>query len=99
MKKLTALLLCMMMLLGSLCVFAEDGITPLVDCDHQYGTHDVCVQSGVKVSTCKYKDVYKVYCDECGRVVGSYNNVYTSHEGPVKEVNGVDICQACGKKA
>ena len=51
MKKLTALLLCMMMLLGSLCVFAEDGITPLIDCDHQYGTHAfLCVLSLV-VST------------------------------------------------
>lgn len=99
MKKVIALMLCGMMMVGTLCAFAEEGIMPMNDCNHQYGTHDVCTQSGVKVGTCRYKNIYKVYCDECGRVVDSYAVFYTEHEGPIHVENEVDICQACGKKA
>lgn len=101
MKKFVCLLMVAMMALSlSLAVFAANGtVQPMIDCDHQYGTHDVLYQSGIRTGTCRYKDVYRVYCNECGRVVDSYNDFYTSHDGPIREVNGVDICQSCGKRA
>lgn len=99
MRKIIALLLCCMMMAGALCAFAEGTVEPRIDCNHDnYGTYERLSQSGVKVGTCRYKDVYKVYCAECDRVIDSYNVFYTEHEGPIQDENGVDVCQACHKK-
>lgn len=99
MKKLVAFMLCCMMLAGSLCAFGEEGVMPCIDCNHTYGTTTVCVGSGLDAGKCREKDVYEEVCDDCGTVVDSWAEYYTVHEGPIHEVNGVDICEACGGRA
>lgn len=99
MKKIIAFMLCCMMMVGALSAFAENGITPRIDCNHTYGTTIVPGKKGVDAGTCRLKDLYKEVCDECGTVVDSWAEYYPQHEGPIQEVNGVDICKACGDPA
>lgn len=97
MKKIIAFMLCCVMMVGALSAFAEDAVMPCWDCDHKNSTHTETTT--VRVRTCYYKDVHKEICDDCGRTVDSYADYYTSHEGPIREENGVDICKACGDEA
>lgn len=63
MKKLIALFLCGMMMVGSLCAFAEDGIRPLADCLHTDKDSEPIesVRDGCVITT-----TYLVVCQDCG---------------------------------
>lgn len=98
MKKLVAFMLCCMMMVGALSAFAEDGVMPCWDCDHQYGTYEV-EQDPIEVDECKTKYVVKVYCSECDRCIDSYAT-YDYHHTWVDEIidgKPAKACYYCGK--
>lgn len=96
MKKMLAILLVSLFLLGSFpMALAEEahahdgccethahggGIVPLWDCDHSYGTHE---QAGTHISGCLRAYYTRVICDECGKIVDTIGTYYVpnSHVG------------------
>ena len=88
MKKVICALLVCCCVLGSVSVFAAD-VMPRIDSDHQYGTTDKLVSTRT-IDVCTKQYNYKVYCDECGRVVDEYADIVENH----KFVNGE--CLKCG---
>lgn len=98
MKKTISLLLAAMMMLGSLCVFAEDGLMPLIDCDHQYGRHEG-TPTYIDIDRCTTKRVVNIYCAECGRQIDS-KATFSYHHTWVDEIidgDSVKACYYCGK--
>lgn len=98
MKKIISILLCSMMLCGSLSVFAEDGIMPLIDCDHDpiYGTTEETTVT--EISECKTKITVKTYCNECGARIDTSVSYDTHHTWVDEIIDGetVKACYYCG---
>jgi len=96
MKKIIAFMLCCMMMLGALNAFANDGVMPIGECDHNYGTHKNSVtEHPNRCTTLKYDEIICNYCDEVLR----HDNVrYTySHNWVTDIIDGkeVEICTKC----
>ncbi len=98
MKKTISLLLAAMMMLGSLCVFAEDGIAPLIDCDHDpiYGANPKTTRT--QIDTCTTKVTTKYYCNECGTCIDTEISYVYNHTWVDEIIDGkvVEACYYCG---
>lgn len=90
MKKLIALVLCGMMMVGALCAFAAEGIMPRIDCDHSYGTTADLVDTDT--IGCIEIGYYEVTCNSCGACVRTYSRTLATHH----EWDGNNVCKNCG---
>lgn len=95
MKKLIAILLCGMMMVGSLCVFAEEGIMPQDECFHDFDWDEVI--TGVEETPCGTITYYDVYCTQCGDVIGDREVVKETHAWVDELIDGTitTVCSRC----
>ncbi len=101
MKKLIAIMLCCMMMVGALSAFAEDGVMPCGDCNHSYGTYSVSVSEWI--DSCTKVSYKEVYCAECDEYLRTTNTKYTySHDwratDDVHDGKTVYVCADCGEE-
>lgn len=97
MKKLVAFMLCCMMLAGSLCAFAEEGVMPIYECPCT-STYTELIRTR-KVGTCTTIKTYEVICRTCSKSHGTYDVESTSHTWVDEIIDGelVKACRDCGE--
>ncbi len=95
MKKIIAFMLCCMMMVGVLNAFAEDGLMPLWECEHENAERDVV---DTERDGCTITTITEVTCPDCG-YHDYFERTSTSHEWVNEVIDGetVKVCYYCGK--
>lgn len=95
MKKIIALVLCGMMMVGALCAFAEDGIMPLYDCEHEETTERLI---STERDGCITIRTYRVTCGRCP-YSDTFEDVTENHSWSSEIIDGesTTVCSECGE--